>query len=90
MPVMDGVEATRRIMALQQGQNSRNPVPIIGHSASVQRSDDWRAAGMICLLGKPFTQKELRRVLGSLPLYCYCYKKRILHPHFTVTVLKLY
>jgi CheY-like chemotaxis protein len=44
---MDGVEATRRIMALQQGQNSRVPVPIIGLSASVESSDDWRAAGII-------------------------------------------
>jgi CheY-like chemotaxis protein len=59
-------------MALQQGQKSRNSVPIIGHSASVERSDDWRAAGMIYLLGKPFTQKELRRVLGTLPLCYYC------------------
>jgi CheY-like chemotaxis protein len=47
MPVMDGVEATRHIMALQLGQKSRVPVPIIGVSASVESADDWRAAGTI-------------------------------------------
>jgi CheY-like chemotaxis protein len=45
MPVMDGVEATQRITELQQERESRVPVPIIGLSASVECSDDWRAAG---------------------------------------------
>jgi DNA-binding response OmpR family regulator len=63
MPVMGGVESTARITAMQQGQPSSVPVPIIGLSASVESTDEWKEAGMITMLGKPFMQGELRRVL---------------------------
>jgi CheY-like chemotaxis protein len=61
MPVMGGVEATRIIVDLQKG--IRAPVPVIGVSASVESPEDWRAAGMSYLLGKPFSRKDLGRVL---------------------------
>jgi CheY-like chemotaxis protein len=65
MPVMNGVEATRQIVALQSGPGRELcvPVPVIGLSASVESADSWRAAGMTYLLGKPFTRTELSRVL---------------------------
>jgi CheY-like chemotaxis protein len=46
MPVLDGVEATRRITALQKGRPAHVPVPVIGLSASVESTDDWKAAGI--------------------------------------------
>jgi CheY-like chemotaxis protein len=61
MPVMGGVEATRIIVDMQKGM--RAPVPVVGVSASVESSEDWRAAGMSYLLGKPFSRKDLGRVL---------------------------
>jgi CheY-like chemotaxis protein len=65
MPVMDGVEATRRIVTMQRnsGRGLRVLVPIIGLSASVENAECWRAAGMNFLLGKPFSRKDLSRVL---------------------------
>jgi CheY-like chemotaxis protein len=61
MPVMNGVEATRRIVAMQS--EALRAVPVIGLSASVENADDWRAAGMTSFLGKPFSRKDLSRVL---------------------------
>jgi CheY-like chemotaxis protein len=63
MPVLDGVAATRRITALQKGRPAHVPVPVIGLSASVESTDDWRAAGMTYMLGKPFKRKDMRHVL---------------------------
>ena len=62
---MNGVEATKQIVALQSGPGRELcvPVPVIGLSASVESADSWRAAGMTYLLGKPFTRTELSRVL---------------------------
>jgi CheY-like chemotaxis protein len=53
-------------MALQKARNVQVPVPVIGLSASVESTDDWRAAGMIYLLGKPFTRKEMCIVLSMM------------------------
>jgi CheY-like chemotaxis protein len=64
MPVMGGVEATRIITDSQKG--IRAPVPVIGVSASVESAEDWRAAGMSYLLGKPFSRKDLGRVLRPI------------------------
>jgi CheY-like chemotaxis protein len=61
MPVMGGVEATEKIIQMQQ--DARAPVPVIGVSASVESADNWRAVGMSYLLGKPFSRKDLGRVL---------------------------
>jgi len=68
MPVMDGLEATRRIRALDGGQ----AVKIVAITASVfvEEIDNVRAAGMNDLIRKPFRREEiydcLRRYLGVI------------------------
>ncbi len=63
MPVMDGLEATRRIRALPRG----NRVPIIAMTAAVMEEDRERchAAGMDDFVPKPVDPDELIRVLGN-------------------------
>jgi len=63
MPVMDGLEATRRIRALPRG----NRVPIIAMTAAVMAEDRerCRAAGMDAFIPKPVDPDELIRVLGN-------------------------
>ena len=53
-------------MQNRPGRKMCVPVPVIGLSASVESTDGWRAAGMACLLGKPFSRKDLRRVLQMI------------------------
>ena len=69
LPDIDGLEATRRIRALDHARRRR--VPVVAISAQVLR-DDIQAcldAGMTDFLGKPFRAERLeamlRRVLGS-------------------------
>jgi len=59
MPVMDGLEATARILELKTG------VPIIAMTANVMTSDQeiYRVRGMSGCVGKPFTSQELWRCL---------------------------
>ena len=60
MPVMDGVEATRRIRA-QEAAHGHSPVPIAALTANVMRGDRERylAAGMDAFLAKPFESADL-------------------------------
>jgi CheY-like chemotaxis protein len=60
---MGGVEATRRIVVIQQEGISGRPVPVIRLLASVESADGWWAAGMSYLLEKPFSRKDIDRVL---------------------------
>jgi CheY-like chemotaxis protein len=59
MPVMDGMEATSKIMALNTG------TPIVAMTANVMTSEleKYKKHGMPDCLGKPFTSQELWRVL---------------------------
>ena len=59
MPVMDGIEASDKISALDTG------VPIIALTANVMVSEikKYKKHGMLEYLGKPFTTQELWRVL---------------------------
>ena len=79
MPVMDGLEATRRIRAFEQAQR-RKPVPVIALSASVLEQDrrNARAAGMDGFASKPLepagsvttavhTMPDTRLKLPSVP-----------------------
>jgi CheY-like chemotaxis protein len=66
MPVMCGVEATKIIVDMQKRMHA--PVPVVGVSASVESPEDWWAAGMSHLLGKPFSRKDLNRVLRLIEL----------------------
>jgi len=59
MPVMDGLEATAKINALNQR------IPIIAMTANVMTSDKelYEKSGMSGYVGKPFTSQELWRCL---------------------------
>ncbi|TAN46846.1 MAG: response regulator [Methylococcaceae bacterium] len=61
MPVMDGLEATRRILARPQAAH----LPIIAMTAAVLQQDRERcgAAGMVDFVAKPINPQELTRVL---------------------------
>ncbi len=61
MPGMDGLEATRRIRALE---GSRAKVPIVAVTANALdlHAEECRRAGMSDHLAKPFTQAELLAV----------------------------
>ncbi|KIC14303.1 ATP-binding protein [Leisingera sp. ANG-DT] len=60
MPVMDGLEATRRLRDWER-ENGRSPCPIVALTANVLSTDEaaCRAAGMIGFLSKPVRKKEL-------------------------------
>ena len=59
MPVMDGLEASAKILELNTG------VPIIAMTANIMSNDIdiYKAGGMDGFLGKPFTSNELWRCL---------------------------
>lgn len=62
MPLMDGLEATRRIRKMQGDMAA---VPIIAMTASILREDEeacWNA-GMTAFLCKPVTLKQLAKVI---------------------------
>jgi signal transduction histidine kinase/CheY-like chemotaxis protein len=65
MPVMDGIEATRRIRA---GAGAACQVPILGLTANVMAEERQRclAAGMNQVLSKPFVWPELLAALGGI------------------------
>lgn len=64
MPVMDGLEATRRIRAWE-AETGRAPTPIVALTAGVFEEDKekCRAAGMNDFIGKPFDMIEWNRVV---------------------------
>jgi CheY-like chemotaxis protein len=64
MPVMDGIEATRRIRTWEREHN-RPPVPIVALTASAMNEDREKclAAGMNHFLYKPFVAEDLYAVV---------------------------
>ena len=64
MPVMDGVEAAKRIRAGQAGRENRD-IPIIALTAYAMQGDKERflAAGMDDYLSKPVETQEIRAVI---------------------------
>ncbi|MDC7684877.1 response regulator [Asticcacaulis sp. BYS171W] len=66
MPVMDGLEATRRIREAQAAGDIAE-VPVIGMSAHTLLGDREKgfAAGMDDYIPKPFTGDTLRRLLTA-------------------------
>mgnify|MGYP002620748748 CR=1 FL=1 len=68
MPVLDGLATTRRWRARETPSSGR--LPIVAMTANAMPEDHARclAAGMDDVLGKPFTRRDLYRLLqGSLP-----------------------
>jgi CheY-like chemotaxis protein len=63
MPVMDGLEATRRILAQQPADQQAHIVAATA-SALVEDRDACTAAGMQDYLSKPVRAADLKRVLG--------------------------
>jgi len=59
MPVMDGLEASSRILAMDTG------IPVVALTANIMASDQelYKANGIADFVGKPFTSQELWRCL---------------------------
>jgi CheY-like chemotaxis protein len=59
MPVMDGIEASKKIMALNTG------APVIAMTANIMSNEisNYKKNGMMDYVGKPFTSQELWRCL---------------------------
>ena len=72
MPVMDGIEATRRFRELEASRSHRPRIPIICSSANSHSDVAGRAtlAGVDAFLPKPFTNVQLAALIAaqSLPL----------------------
>ncbi len=68
MPVMDGLEATRRIRKLESENLSEERVKIIALTANSQQQDkeNCLAAGMDDYINKPFNVKKFPLILSSL------------------------
>ena len=65
MPLMDGLEATRRIRTWERASSGRGPLPIIALTANALAGDReiCVAAGMTDYLTKPITSKALHEAL---------------------------
>ena len=66
MPELDGFDATRRIRALEAGDDRRR-TPVVALTAHVigTAADAWRDAGMDGVLHKPFTLAQLAQCLAT-------------------------
>jgi len=66
MPVLDGLEATRRIRALEEEEGVTDPVYIIAMTANAMKGDRETCleAGMNDYISKPFRAEELRESLS--------------------------
>ncbi|QOS78264.1 response regulator [Paenibacillus sp. JNUCC31] len=64
MPMMDGLEATRKIRAMEQDE-MRHPIPVIAMTGNVMdgEKDKCLAAGMNDFIGKPFTLETLDNMI---------------------------
>lgn len=66
MPVVDGLEATRRIRA-REAKLGLAPVPVVALTANtaIEDREACRRAGMDHFLGKPFTERELLAAMAA-------------------------
>ena len=67
MPEMDGLEATRRIRAVEQARTLR-PTPVVALTANASAADrqECLAAGMTDFLAKPFRSADLLQLLSRM------------------------
>jgi len=65
MPIMGGLEATRKVRELERTQQRRRPAIIIGLSGNARQEhiDAARTAGMNDYLTKPYHETEIRQKL---------------------------
>ena len=64
MPRMDGIEATRRIRAMEEGA-SRVPIVAVTAHALAGDEESFRAAGIDGYLPKPVRREDLRGIVAS-------------------------
>jgi CheY-like chemotaxis protein len=66
MPVLDGLETTRRIRAAEQAEGGAHRLPVIAMTANVMRDavDSCREAGMDDFLPKPFKREQIVDMLS--------------------------
>jgi CheY-like chemotaxis protein len=66
MPVLDGLETTRRIRAGEQARGDCRRLPVIAMTANVMREaiDSCREAGMDDFLPKPFKREQMIDILS--------------------------
>ncbi len=65
MPVMDGMEATRRIRLLENPVKAAVPIVALTANALKGDSEKYLKAGMNDYLAKPFTEESLFRVISN-------------------------
>ncbi len=65
MPVMDGLESTQKIRALESSDTSRVPTPIIAMTANNEQSDheNYLSNGMNGIITKPL---EIKKVVSQI------------------------
>jgi CheY-like chemotaxis protein len=64
MPLMDGLEATRRIRGMEVAYRE---IPIIAFTASIEREERQRYFdnGVTAIIGKPYSLRELRQTIET-------------------------
>ncbi len=67
MPIMDGVEATRRLRNAE-GPNRQTPIVALTASALTSRKNEALDAGMNDFLPKPFSPKQLQKILNNFAI----------------------
>ncbi len=67
MPIMDGIEATRKIKAIEEDQEIKRGIPIIAMTANALKGDKEKllAQGMDGYICKPFKPAELKEELAQ-------------------------
>lgn len=67
MPIMDGIEATKRIREFERINTSSHPIKIIAMTASAMPEDKYICyeAGMNDYISKPFRREDLSRVFND-------------------------
>jgi CheY-like chemotaxis protein len=66
MPVMDGIEATKRIRNFKVGKKAGVPIVALTAYAMVGDREKFLAAGMDAYLSKPVQLNDLRKILSSV------------------------
>lgn len=67
MPVMDGIECTKRIRELEKESKSTSPIPIIAVTTFTMNNDRKNCfdAGMNDILAKPYRTDDLIKIISK-------------------------